>query len=224
MPHSPEKFTRRETFGFALAVAAGVVLPNTCLLTDILDLVDPQPTSTPTRTPRPTPIPTSRPTETPIPPTSISTATPESTATPQPEWPFEIAPITEAPVEGKWILVDLSDQTLVAYEGTTPVQAAWVSTGVSGTPTREGDFYIQIKLDSTTMSGEGYYLENVPHVMYYDLSGRGYAIHGAYWHERFGYPISHGCINMDEEDAEKLYTWADARTSEAKGTLVRIQP
>ena len=224
MPRSPEKFTRREVLGFGITVTARVILPNTCLLTDILKLIDPPPTSTPTRTPRPTSTPTSRPTETAIPSTPTSTATPEPTETPTPQWPFEIPPITEAPVAGKWILVDLSDQTLVAYEGTTPVQAAWVSTGVWQYPTRTGDFYIQIKLVSDHMSGDDYNLPNVPHTMYYDLSDRGYAIHGAYWHENFGHPMSHGCINMDEGDAERLYGWAIASTPDTKGTLVRIQP
>ncbi len=113
----------------------------------------------------------------------------------------------------KWIEVDLSDQTLTAYAGGTPVYSAVVSTGLPGTPTVTGEYRIYAKYRSAPMSGPGYYLPNVPYIMYFY---RGYALHGTYWHNNFGQPMSHGCVNLRTSDAEWLYNWAPV------GTLVRI--
>lgn len=124
-------------------------------------------------------------------------------------------PITPSPVSGlptagdKWIDVNLSTQTITAYEGPTPVYSALVSTGLWGTPTVVGTYQIYVKYPSTLMSGPGYYLPNVPHVMYFYL---GYAIHGAYWHNNFGTPMSHGCVNLSLPDAEWFYNWAPVGT------------
>ncbi len=110
---------------------------------------------------------------------------------------------------GRWIEIDLSDQRLSAWNGGTRVRAFMVSTGKRRTPTPTGSYAIQSKFRSTRMRGEDYNVPNVPYAMYF--SG-GYAIHGAYWHNRFGTPISHGCINMRESSARWLYNWASIGT------------
>ena len=111
--------------------------------------------------------------------------------------------------EGRWIQVDLSRQRLIAWEGTNPVRAVIVSTGKKSTPTRVGTFAVKTKHKSVRMVGPGYDVSNVPHTMYY--SG-GYAIHGAYWHRRFGTPVSHGCINVALDHARWVFNWADVGT------------
>jgi lipoprotein-anchoring transpeptidase ErfK/SrfK len=100
--------------------------------------------------------------------------------------------------------VNLTNQQLTAYEGTVPVFQATVSTGLPGTPTVVGSFNIYWKLVASDMSGPGYYLTDVPYTMYFH---RGYALHGTYWHSNFGYPISHGCINLRTEDAKWVFDW-----------------
>lgn len=114
---------------------------------------------------------------------------------------------------GKWIEVDLTHQRLYAHEGAKTVLTAVVSTGIRAYPTRTGQFKIYSKFRSTPMSGPGYYLPGVPWTMFY--SGN-YAIHGTYWHNNFGRPMSHGCVNMKTPEAKWLYAWAP------KGTLVVI--
>jgi lipoprotein-anchoring transpeptidase ErfK/SrfK len=109
----------------------------------------------------------------------------------------------------RWIDVDLSQQTVRAYEGNTVVRAMIVSTGTAYYPTPPGRFRIYAKYASTTMSGPGYYLTGVPHTMYFY---RGYALHGTYWHNNFGRPMSHGCINLSRGDAAWLYSWAPIGT------------
>ena len=119
-----------------------------------------------------------------------------------------------APTAGKWIDIKLATQGLVAYEGQRPVYWATVSTGRAWTPTPKGRFRIYSKLRSGTMAGPGYYLPNVPYIMsYYG----GYAIHGTYWHNSFGQPMSHGCVNMRTSDAQWVYNWAPV------GTLVVVR-
>ncbi|GAB1541832.1 hypothetical protein NUACC21_45050 [Scytonema sp. NUACC21] len=109
----------------------------------------------------------------------------------------------------RWIQVKLSQQKLVAWEGGKPVYAIIVSTGKKSTPTRTGVFKIQSKHKSTRMRGSDYDVPNVPHTMYY--SG-GYAIHGAYWHRKFGTPVSHGCVNVAPNHAKWLFKWASVGT------------
>jgi len=113
----------------------------------------------------------------------------------------------------RWIDVNLSTQTLTAYEGDTPVRSTLVSTGLPGTPTPTGQFKIYVKYPLDTMSGPGYYLPDVPYVMYFY---RGYGLHGTYWHSNFGHPMSRGCVNLPTAEAEWLFNWA------AIGTLVNI--
>ncbi|MBZ0306548.1 MAG: LysM peptidoglycan-binding domain-containing protein, partial [Anaerolineae bacterium] len=114
---------------------------------------------------------------------------------------------------GKMILVELNKQTITAYENGVAVRSLLVSTGLPGTPTVTGDYYVYSKLPSQTMYGPGYYLPGVPWVMYFYQA---YAIHGTYWHNNFGQPMSHGCVNLPSEDAEWFYNFAPM------GTLVRV--
>ena len=112
-----------------------------------------------------------------------------------------------------WIEVDLSEQKLYAYRGEKLLKTFSVSTGLPNTPTVVGIFNVYIKLESQNMSGYGYYLPGVPFVMYFY---KDYAIHGTYWHNNFGQPMSHGCVNMKTAEAEWMYDFADY------GTLVVV--
>lgn len=109
----------------------------------------------------------------------------------------------------RWIQIDLKNQRLIAWEGGSQVYAVIVSTGKKSTPTRPGIFTVQSKHRTNRMRGSGYDISDVPYVMYY--SG-GYAIHGAYWHRRFGTPVSHGCVNVAVDHARWLFNWASVGT------------
>ncbi len=123
------------------------------------------------------------------------------------------APVS-APTGGKWIDIKLVSQSLVAYEGQRAVYWATVSTGTSRTPTPKGSFRIYSKYRSATMAGPGYRFPNVPYIM--NFYG-GYSMHGTYWHNNFGWPMSHGCVNMRIGDAQWVYNWAPV------GTLVVVR-
>jgi lipoprotein-anchoring transpeptidase ErfK/SrfK len=84
-----------------------------------------------------------------------------------------------------------------------------ISSGTDRTPTVTGRYKINRKYTKQRMTGPDYDLPNVPWVMYFYS---GYAIHGAYWHNKFGTQTSHGCVNMRIEEAEMLYHWADMGT------------
>ena len=114
---------------------------------------------------------------------------------------------------GRWIDVNLSTQSVYAYEGDTVVNSFVVSTGTWLTPTVTGQYKIWIKLRSANMSGPGYFLPNVPYIMYFY---KGYGLHGTYWHNNFGTPMSHGCVNLRTSDAEWLFNWASV------GTVVNV--
>jgi hypothetical protein len=105
----------------------------------------------------------------------------------------------------RWVGVCLSEQTLVAYEGDLPVFAALVSTGSGGTPTVQGIFRTWRRLATGKMSGPGYYIEDVTWTCYFH---GGYALHTAYWHDKFGTVRSHGCVNMTPYDAWWVYQWS----------------
>ncbi len=119
----------------------------------------------------------------------------------------------------KHIYVDLKNQTLRAYEGDALFMEAFVSTGKWGR-TPPGEYTIWVKMRATKMSGgsgaDYYYLPNVPYVMFFYNSkvpkGSGYSLHGAYWHNNFGHVMSHGCVNMRQIDAEKIYNWVTPTT------------
>jgi hypothetical protein len=113
---------------------------------------------------------------------------------------------------GRWIEVNLKDQTVAVYDQGQLVFATLIASGIEPFWTRPGLFQIYQKLDSTPMRGafeadrsDAYYLEDVPWTMYYDKAR---ALHGAYWHNGFGVPRSHGCVNMSVGDARWLYDWA----------------
>lgn len=128
----------------------------------------------------------------------------------------------------KWIDVDLTNQRLYAFENGKKVFDFPISSGKWGkTPT--GEFQIWIKLKSTKMSGGNkalgtyYYLPNVPYVMYFANDeipkSRGFGLHGTYWHDNFGTPMSHGCVNMKTEEAELLYSWVTPEVPEGKTSV-----
>ena len=175
------------------------------------------PTDTPTPTPTFTPTPTPTPTYTPTPTfTPTPTLTPTPTFTPSPTPTFTPTPTKVPPDQSqteKWIEIDLSSQRLYAHVGQQTVMTAVVSTGTRYYPTVRGRFRIYAKYRATRMTGPGYDLPNVPWTMYFY---GGYAIHGAYWHNNFGTPMSHGCVNMKIPEAKRLYDWAP------KGTLVVV--
>lgn len=109
----------------------------------------------------------------------------------------------------RWVGVNLAQQTAVAYEGDRPVYAAMAATGLPATPTVQGVFRTWQRLTSTTMSGGSgsgyYYLEGVTWTCYFYS---GYALHTAYWHDAFGRPRSHGCVNLSPYDAWWLFQWS----------------
>ncbi len=109
----------------------------------------------------------------------------------------------------RWIDVDLAEQTLAVYDNYQLVYATVIATGLEPFWTRPGLFQIQIKKETETMRNNDpadfYYLDNVPWTMYFDGAR---ALHGAYWRTRFGYPQSHGCVNLSVGDAHWLFNWA----------------
>jgi len=168
----------------------------------------------PTWTPTPLPTPTLAPTLTPSP-----TPTPEPTTPPVAVDPGAVSPRPAGVGETeRWIDVNLSTQTLVAYEGDTPVFNTLVSSGLPQWPTVTGQFRTYMKYESQTMNGYllgyDYFLPDVPYVMYFFED---YAIHGTYWHNNFGTPMSHGCVNVSTPDAGWLFNWAPV------GTLVNVR-
>jgi len=148
---------------------------------------------------------------------------------------FTHAPPGVEPGE-RWFDVDLDAQVLVAYEGERPVYATLVSSGKPGTDTPEGLYRVWIKFAEADMTGNGtagndtYRVATVPWTMFFQDD---YALHTAYWHDRFGEPMSHGCINLSPRDARALYGWAAPEvptgwsmvnaTADAPGSLVRIR-
>jgi hypothetical protein len=122
-------------------------------------------------------------------------------------------------VSGRWVAVDLYEQTLVAYEDDTPVFATLVSSGLPGWDTHEGLFRIWARVASDRMAGatgapDAYALQSVPWVMYFDGS---ISLHGTYWHDGFGYRHSHGCVNLTISDARYLFKWLGAAKAPLDG-------
>ena len=137
----------------------------------------------------------------------------------------------------KWIEVSLSTQSLFVYQGSTMISSTLVSTGLGPNPTLPGNFHVRYKLPTQDMAGavnaegqvvalgqgaaeaaeEGlsqgespYVVQDVPNVMYFNMEAE--ALHGAYWHNNFGNPMSHGCINLPLNFASWLYGWAPLGT------------
>jgi lipoprotein-anchoring transpeptidase ErfK/SrfK len=126
------------------------------------------------------------------------------------------AVLGEATGGEKHIYVDLTNQRLMAYQGDTRIYNFLVSTGKYN-PTPNGDFKIWTWLRYTRMAGGNkalgtyYNLPNVPYTMYFSNASVkkewGYSLHGAYWHNNFGHPMSHGCVNMKIDEAGKIFDW-----------------
>jgi hypothetical protein len=142
----------------------------------------------------------------------------------------------------KWIDVNLSRKTLVAFDGDKPYYAALVSPGKKSKnkeknhETIKGTFRIREKHIAVTMDGDGrsasdlpYSIEDVPFVEYFEGS---YALHAAFWHNNFGHEMSHGCVNLSPLDAKKIFFWSEPKlprgwhavwsTPEHKGTIVVV--
>ena len=139
-----------------------------------------------------------------------------------------------------WIDVSIGTQTLVAYDGTKPIYVTLVSTGAAGledphktTATKRGTFQIHTKHVTATMDGNEpgheFDLRDVPWVQYFT---EGYALHAAYWHDDFGHPRSHGCVNLSPLDARWLFhfttppvpqAWHGA-LAQGQSTIVNVHP
>jgi lipoprotein-anchoring transpeptidase ErfK/SrfK len=197
----------------ALAEVESTPLPPTPTLpAPALEPIEAPPTSTPEPDPSLAPEATSTPTgslvmniveETPVPSPQPADEGAAPTAKPQP-------PVGNGE---HWIEVNLSEQRVYAWEGDVLMNSFLVSTGTWQTPTVTGTFSIWNKTRIQAMSGPGYYLPNVPFVMYFY---KDYGFHGTYWHNNFGTPMSHGCVNLTIPDSEWLYNWA------SYGTVVKV--
>lgn len=113
-----------------------------------------------------------------------------------------------------WVEVDLYEQTFAAYEGEQMVYATLISSGLNRWPTYEGIFQVEEDdrfLEYRMSGAEGrvdyYFLEDIPYIMYFDAFN-GIALHGTYWHDRFGFKHSHGCVNMTIKDAGWAFDWS----------------
>lgn len=118
----------------------------------------------------------------------------------------------------RWIEIDLSEQKLTAWDGKDMFLQSPISSGLYGR-THPGEFRIWYKIRTTLMqggipgTGTYYYLPNVPYNMFFDGD---IAVHGTYWHQNFGTPMSHGCVNSPTPVAEKLFYWTGPRLPEGK--------
>jgi hypothetical protein len=113
---------------------------------------------------------------------------------------------------GRWMDINLQEQTIAVYEDNQLVFATLIATGLPGVWTRPGLFQVYEKHESTLMRGvftadrsDFYFLEDVPWAMYFDDAR---ALHGAYWRARFGFEQSHGCVNLSVADSHWLFNWA----------------
>jgi lipoprotein-anchoring transpeptidase ErfK/SrfK len=134
----------------------------------------------------------------------------------------------------RWIDVDTQTQTLAVYDGDQARFVTLVSTG-SGRPgtrfvTPKGLYRINYKVPTATMDNVDeprtrdrvapYSFEEVPWVQYFHKE---LALHGAYWHQRFGHAVSHGCVNLTPADAQRVYGLTRASTPAYAGTMVRVR-
>ncbi len=139
-------------------------------------------------------------------------------------------PVGDASTPGrKWIEVNISQERLWAYQGDTAVMTTLVSTGLAPNNTERGTFHIRMKFEKQTMSGfadstgevvglgdnpvagaSRWEVKDVPNVMYVNTDAE--ALHGAYWHNNFGQPMSHGCINLPLDVAAWMFGWAPIGT------------
>jgi hypothetical protein len=125
-------------------------------------------------------------------------------------------PPRSIPSGAKWVLVDLAQQTLTAYEGELPVYATLISSGKGHeeTKTHAGLYRVEHKMVFSDMHGEAddpYDVDRVPYTLYFHKNE---ALHGTYWHDGFGARASHGCVNLALADARWLFDWAPPRLPE----------
>lgn len=153
--------------------------------------------------------------------------------------PEALTPIaTEVPTEDKRLVVSTKEQTLTAYEGSSPVMQTSISTGRRYMETPRGEFYINRKTPSKHMGNgaltndlRAYELPGVPWVSFFHTNG--IALHGTYWHDNFGTPMSQGCVNLRLSDARWIFRWCTPPYNpnikdrsewkvHGKGTLVQV--
>ncbi len=120
----------------------------------------------------------------------------------------------------KWVLINITLQYLWAYQGDQVLWQGYISSGTAKYATPPGSYHVLSKLESQTMEGvlggEYYNVPDVPDVMYF--TDYGHALHGTYWHNNFGTPMSHGCINLPMDVAAWMYQWSNI------GMRVEITP
>src|SRR3989339_684253 len=113
----------------------------------------------------------------------------------------------------KKIEVDLKTQTLVYYFGDKKMDEFLISSGIPSLPTPRGQFEILKKKPIINYSGPGYYLPNTKwNLLFTYKGGLGVFVHGAYWHNNFGHPMSHGCVNVAYSNMEDLYNFSEVGT------------
>lgn len=155
--------------------------------------------------------------------------------------PSAVIPPQDVRLDERWLDIDTQTQILTAYEGTTPVFVTLVSTGKgpvgSAMRTPLGEHYVWVKLASTDMTNledatasRHYAIEAVPWVQFFK---GGYGLHAAFWHDSFGSPRSHGCVNLSPLDAAFVFEWTNPRfpsgwhavhpLPDERGTRVRVR-
>ena len=122
----------------------------------------------------------------------------------------------------KWIDVNTFEETLAAYEGDRMVYATLISSGLPQWETDPGLFRVFAKVKMAKMSGfddkpDHYFLEDVPWTTYFN---KDMALHAAYWHDKFGFKHSHGCVNLPPADAEWIYNWTTPAAGDGNWTVV----
>ena len=145
------------------------------------------------------------------------------------------APPKTVGAEEPWIDFNRDTQVIVLYRGAQPIYATLTSSGKYGHRTPVGVYRVEKKVAKTTMNSrpdaeEPYEVKNVPWALFFH---HGFAVHGAYWHNKFGTPISHGCLNLAPTDAKHVYEllgpevpagWSVATaTFENPGGVVRVK-
>jgi hypothetical protein len=143
----------------------------------------------------------------------------------------ELDPISpDLPHEAKRIEISRATQRLTCYEYDKVVFETMISSGIPSTyvgptglttTTPSGNFRVQVKMPSKHM-GQGsmaadvseYYLLGVPWTTFFTTEG--HALHGAWWHDNFGVPMSHGCVNMRPEEAKWVFRWTRPTASAAE--------
>jgi hypothetical protein len=130
----------------------------------------------------------------------------------------KVAPVKYegARYKGRWVNINISQQIVTAYEDGKPVMVTLASTGTTKNPTELGVWKIYYRLPKQDMKGgnlaskDYYFLKDVPYPQYFHTSGEG--LHGTYWHDNFGRPMSHGCVNLSTPMSEWFYGWAKVGT------------